>query len=88
LTGSPDRPRQFFYFKKNQNDVVLVKKKSTDYNRVFDRVAGSHQVFSFTVFSSTWLDSSPGSARQAGPGFKTMVLTMRYFILFYLIPIN
>jgi hypothetical protein len=57
----------------NQNDVVLViKKKSTGCNRVFDQVAGLHRVFPSPFFSSTRPDSSPGSTRQAGLDFKTM----------------
>jgi hypothetical protein len=71
----------FFILKKSKR-CRFSKKKSTGYNRVFDRVARSHQVFPSSVFSLTWPDSSPGL------GFKTMVLTMRYiyiYILFQLI---
>jgi hypothetical protein len=64
LTGSPSRLGQFFL---NQNDVVLAKKqkqKPTGRNRVFDRVAGSIQVFLSFIFSSNRPDSSPGLARS------------------------
>jgi hypothetical protein len=64
LIGSPSRLGQFFL---NQNDIVLAKRKkqkSTGRNRVFDRVAGSRQVFLSPIFSSNRLDSSPGLARS------------------------
>jgi hypothetical protein len=70
----PGQPSQFF-FKKIQNDVVLVKNKS---QRVCKRVflgqpagsSGSHWGFSSLVFSSTRPGSSPGSTWQAGSSFK------------------
>ena len=37
-----------------------------------NRVAGSYQVFPSFIFSLTRPGSGPGSARWAGPGFKTM----------------
>jgi hypothetical protein len=46
---------------KNKNEVVLVKQKSTDCNRVLSgQPTRSHQVFSSLVFSSTRPGSSPG----------------------------
>jgi len=48
------------FFKKNQNDIILVKKKLTGYNRVMESTG---LIFSFSVFFSTRPDSSPGSAR-------------------------
>jgi len=42
---------QVHFFFLNQNDIVLIKKKSTSCNRVFDRVAGSTRwVFSSSIF--------------------------------------
>ena len=38
LTGSPNLPGQFFFLKKNQNDVVLVKKSERIVTGFFDRV--------------------------------------------------
>jgi len=80
LAGSPGLTGSIL-FKKNQNDVVLVKKNKSQ--RVCHRVltgspgrpagsAGSHRVFPSPVFSSTRPVSGPRSARRAGPGFKTM----------------
>jgi hypothetical protein len=59
----PGRPGQFFK-KKNQNDVVLVKKNKSQRvcHRVLTGSAGSHRVFPSPVFSSTRPGSSPGSA--------------------------
>jgi hypothetical protein len=76
VTGSPG---SIPILKKNQNDVVLVKKKqkSTGYNRVFDWVlpgqpagsARSHRVMTFPIFSSTSPVPVPGRPGQpAGPG--------------------
>jgi hypothetical protein len=89
LTGSLGRPGQFFFL--NQNGVVLVKKKqkSAGLQLGLDWVlpgqpagsAGSHHVFSSPIFSSTWPDSSPGSTRWAGPGFKTMLCTNYNYLL-------
>jgi len=72
-------------FKKNQNDIVLAKKKkkSTSCNRVFDLVAGSagsHQVFSSPIFFQLAPVPTPGrpgtgSTRRIEPGFKTMIHT-------------
>jgi hypothetical protein len=46
---------------KNKNEVILVKQKSTDCNRVLPgQPTRSHQVFSSLVFSSTRPGSSPG----------------------------
>jgi hypothetical protein len=46
---------------KIKNEVVLVKQKSTDCNRVLSgQPTRSHQVFSSLVFSSTRPGSSPG----------------------------
>jgi len=83
-----DRVSSFFL---NQNGVVLVKKKqkSAGLQLGLDWVlpgqpagsAGSHHVFSSPIFSSTWPDSSPGSTRWAGPGFKTMLCTNYNYLL-------
>jgi hypothetical protein len=71
-------------FLKNQNDIVLAKKKkSTSCNRVFDRVArsaGSHRVFSSPIFFQLAPIPTPGrpgtgSTRRIEPGFKTMIHT-------------
>ena len=67
LTRSSGRPGQFFF---NQNDVILVKKKSqrvaTRFLTRSCRVTGStcriNRVFSFPIFSSTRPGSSLGSA--------------------------
>jgi hypothetical protein len=63
-----------FYFKKIQNGVVLVKKKSTGCNRVLPGqsagLAGSHRVMAYAIFLSTRPGSSPGS--RVDPGFKTL----------------
>jgi hypothetical protein len=76
LIGSLCRPGQFFF--KNQNDVVLVKKnKSQRVATGYCRVTGSTEFF-LTLF---FLQPSPvpasgrpghGSTRRAGPGFKTI----------------
>jgi hypothetical protein len=73
LTGSPDRPSQFFF--SNQNNIVLVKKQKKNKNqRVcnqvligFYRVVGSarsHRIFFFLVFSLTRPDFNPESTRS------------------------
>ena len=92
LTRLLDRSSQIFFFL-NQNDFVLVKKKkSTCCNQVFNwvlpgRVAESHRVFPFPIFSSTWPGSGPGSARswvnQAGRvGFQNY-MKIYYIFLFF-----
>ena len=54
-----------YFIKKNQNDVILVKKKVNELQPGFlPGFAGSHQVMTFPIFSSTRPGSSPGS--QAG----------------------
>ena len=62
----PGRPGQFF-FKKNQNDIVLVKKSQRVATGFLTgqpvRLAGSHRVFLSPVFSS--IQSSSG-LRSAG----------------------
>jgi hypothetical protein len=65
-----DRVVRVNIFKKNQNDVVLVKKKkSMSCNRVFDQVLlnqlGRRVTlnFSFPCFFLTRSNSSPGSAK-------------------------
>ena len=87
-----------FFKKKNQNDVVLVKKNKTKKKQKSTglqpglagltgspgQLAGSarsHRVFSSLVFSSTSPVPTPGrpgleTTRRAGPGFKTMFLTI------------
>jgi hypothetical protein len=73
-------------FLKNQNDIVLVKKKSTGCNRVFDRscrVVGSHQVFSSPVFFQSGPVSDPGlPARLGRVCFKSMTAIVLCTILF------
>ena len=73
----PGFDRVSFFFL-NQNDVVLVKKKKSTglqpgLARSTRRIS---RVFPYPVFSSTRPSSSPESTRQAGPGFKTMDLTI------------
>jgi hypothetical protein len=56
-----------FFIKKSKRSRFSKKKKkqkSTSCNWVFDWVAGSHQVFSSPVFSSTRPGSSPKSAES------------------------
>ena len=73
--GSGFWPGQFFFLK-NQNNVVLVKKqKSTGLQ---PGLASSHRVFSFPFFLQPGPVHVPGrpgpwSTRRAGPGFKTML---------------
>jgi hypothetical protein len=90
LTGSAGS----ILLKKNQNDVVLVKKKQkkTKANGFVTgswpglarsagspgRPAGSHRVFPSPVFSSTRPGSGPGSTRRAGPGFKTIISPLKF----------
>ena len=74
LTGSSGRSSQLYFFWKNQNDVVLVKKKSTGLRPGLvgstespdqpDGSAGSHRVFPSFIFSSTRPGSSLGLARS------------------------
>jgi hypothetical protein len=69
-----------FIFKKIQNGVVLVIKKSqwvaTGFLTGFCRVIGStrrvSRVMVYAIFSSTRLGFSPRTTRRAGPGFKTL----------------
>jgi len=73
----PGFDRVSFFFL-NQNDVVLVKKKKSTglqpgLARSTRRIS---RVFPYPVFSSTRPSSSPESTRRAGPGFKTMDLTI------------
>jgi hypothetical protein len=83
LTGSPWSILFFF----NQNDVVLVKKK-TKANGLQSGLAGStHRVtpgFSFPYFflNPAWFQPRIGRVpgRLAGPGFKTMILTSHYLL--------
>jgi len=74
------------YLKKNQNDVILVKKKkqkSMGCNRFLIgfcrviRVTPSHDFFYFFQPGPVPAPgrSGPGSTRQAGPGFKTIAFT-------------
>jgi len=42
-----------FYFKKIQNDVVLIKIKVYELQPGFAESAGSHRIMSFSIFSST-----------------------------------
>jgi len=84
LTGSPGLTGSAgsIFLKKNQNDVVLVKKqKSTGLQPGLDRVlpgrlagsAGSHRVFPSFFFSSTRPGSGLGSARsRVNPPGRTM----------------
>jgi len=67
VTGSL---RSILFF--NQNDVVLVKKKLTDRNRVFDRVLPGQP--GSPIVSSMRHGFRPRSTRRAEPGFKTMIL--------------
>jgi len=61
LTGLPDRPGQIFL---KQNEVVLVKKKSTGYNRVFDWVLPSQP--SHTRFFLPLFFLQPGTVQALG----------------------
>jgi hypothetical protein len=78
LTGSV---RIIFILKKIQNGVVLVKNKNKSQRVVIrfltgilpDQPAGSHRVMIFLIFSSTWLDSNPGSTREVRTNFKTIL---------------
>jgi hypothetical protein len=83
VTGSAG---SVLFFKKNQNDVVLEKKKSMGLQPSLDRVLPGQpgrQVnppgqpgFSFPRFFFNPGQPGPGSTRWAGPGFKTMDLTI------------
>ena len=80
-----ESPGQFNFFKKNQNDFILIKKnnkkKSTGLRPGLDwspgqpaELAGSHRVFYSFIFSSTRPGFGPRSVGSSdGPGFKTMV---------------
>ena len=77
-------------FFKNQNDVVLVKKKkqkSTCCNQIFDRVNQVSQVtpgFDFPYFflkPDLVLAPGPGLTRRTG--FKTLPLSPQVFLLFF-----
>jgi hypothetical protein len=57
LTGSL---RSNFFFKKNQNDVVLGKKNKTKVNGLQQGFVGSHRVFSSPVFFQPGPVSVPG----------------------------
>ena len=73
----PDhRVVQMNFFLKNQNNIILIKKKT---NELQPGLAGSHRVFSFPVFSSTRSGSSPGSAGSRAD----QVLKLFFMFLFF-----
>jgi hypothetical protein len=74
-------PRSILIFKKNQNDVILVKQKKqkpTGCNRVFDRVTPDFD-FLYFFLNSAWFQPRVGRVqdRPAGPGFKTMTTVVK-----------
>jgi hypothetical protein len=84
------------YLKKNQNDVVLVKKikKSTSCNQVLLGRRVNPPGYTGFFLPSFFLQPDripapdPRSTRQAGPGFKTMMFTiglvLKLLLLFFL----
>ena len=84
LIGSPDCPSQFFfkskrrYFSKKTKVNELQPGFWPDLAGSSGQPAGSHRVFPFPIFSSSRPGSSPGSTRQAEPGFKTIFLRELY----------
>jgi hypothetical protein len=78
LTGSAGT---IFILKKIQNGVVLVKNKNKSQRIAIGfltgilpgQPAGSHRVMIFLIFSSTWLDSNPGSTHEVRTNFKTIL---------------
>jgi hypothetical protein len=83
LIGSPGCPSQLFFkskrrcfSKKNKSQRVAIRFLTGSCQVTGS--TGSHRVFSFPIFSSTRPGFSPGSTRQAEPGFKTIFLRELY----------
>jgi hypothetical protein len=74
------------FFKKNQNDIVLVKKNQRVATGFLTGSCRINRVIPSFFFSLCFFQPGPVPARQAGPGLKTIVLlaTVLWFFTIFI----